>query len=128
MPKVEPSFILYALLLEPGGCLRAHITLFELVEPEKKKKKETIPLLPRGLHKRPATLRDPGSAVGDTLKPLVDGCLVSSEHQLAKESDIVCRLLVKLKRVLLPGGMRGQHPCPNHQWYTCAVQLTMPLV
>ena len=37
MPNVEPSFVLYALLLEPGGCLRAHITLFELVEPEKKK-------------------------------------------------------------------------------------------
>ena len=38
MPNVEPSFVLYALLLEPGGCLRAHITLFELVEPEEKKK------------------------------------------------------------------------------------------
>ena len=38
MPNVEPSFVLYALLLEPGGCLRAHITLFELVEPEQKKK------------------------------------------------------------------------------------------
>ena len=37
MPNVEPSFVLYALLLEPGGCLRAHITLFELVEPEGKK-------------------------------------------------------------------------------------------
>ena len=37
MPNVEHSFVLYALLLEPGGCLRAHITLFELVEPEKKK-------------------------------------------------------------------------------------------
>ena len=38
MPNVEHSFVLYALLLEPGGCLRAHITLFELVEPEGKKK------------------------------------------------------------------------------------------
>ena len=38
MPNVEPSFVLYALLLEPGGCLRAHITLFELVEPGEKKK------------------------------------------------------------------------------------------
>ena len=38
MPNVEPSFVLYALLLEPGGCLRARITLFELVEPEQKKK------------------------------------------------------------------------------------------
>ena len=38
MPNVEHSFVLYALLLEPGGCLRAHITLFELVEPEKKKR------------------------------------------------------------------------------------------
>ena len=37
MPNVEHSFVLYALLLEPGGCLRAHIPLFELVEPEKKK-------------------------------------------------------------------------------------------
>ena len=35
MPNVEPLFVLYALLLEPGGCLRAHITLFELVEPRK---------------------------------------------------------------------------------------------
>ena len=33
------KFVLYALLLEPGGCLRAHITLFKLVEPEGKKKK-----------------------------------------------------------------------------------------
>ena len=40
MPNVGHSFVLYALLLEPGGCLRAHITLFELVEPEKKKKKK----------------------------------------------------------------------------------------
>ena len=38
MPNVEHSFVLYALLLEPGGCLRAHITLFELVEPEEKKR------------------------------------------------------------------------------------------
>ena len=30
--------MLYAILLERGGCLRAHITLFELVEPEQKKK------------------------------------------------------------------------------------------
>ena len=37
MPNVEPSFVLYALLLEPGGCLRAHITLFELVEAGEKK-------------------------------------------------------------------------------------------
>ena len=37
MLNVEPSFVLYALLLEPGGCLRARITLFELVEPRKKK-------------------------------------------------------------------------------------------
>jgi hypothetical protein len=42
MPNVEPSFVLYALLLEPGGCLRAHITLFELVEPEGKKKKQPV--------------------------------------------------------------------------------------
>ena len=39
MPNVEHLFVLYALLLEPGGCLRAHITLFELVEPEGKKKR-----------------------------------------------------------------------------------------
>ena len=37
MLNVEPSFVLYALLLEPGGCLRARITLFELVEPGQKK-------------------------------------------------------------------------------------------
>jgi hypothetical protein len=43
MPNVEHSFVLYALLLEPGGCLRAHITLFELVEPEKKKKSIVTP-------------------------------------------------------------------------------------
>ena len=41
MPNVEPSFVLYALLLEPGGCVRAHITLFELVEPEEEKKKSS---------------------------------------------------------------------------------------
>ena len=40
MPNVEHSFVLYALLLEPGGCLRAHITLFELVEPQKKNEKK----------------------------------------------------------------------------------------
>jgi len=38
---VEPSFVLYALLLQPGGCLRARIALFELVEPEQKKKRTT---------------------------------------------------------------------------------------
>ena len=38
MINVEPSFVLYALLLDPGCCLRAHIILIELVEPEKKKK------------------------------------------------------------------------------------------
>ena len=37
MTNVEPSFVLYALLLDPGCCLRAHIILIELVEPEKKK-------------------------------------------------------------------------------------------
>ena len=37
MTNVEPSFVLYALLLDPGCCLRAHITLIELVEPGKKK-------------------------------------------------------------------------------------------
>ena len=36
------------------------------------------------------------------------------EHHLATESDIVCRLLVKRKRVPSPGGMRGKHPCPNY--------------
>ena len=36
MTNVEPSFVLYALLLDPGCCLRAHITLIELVEPEEK--------------------------------------------------------------------------------------------
>ena len=35
---LEPSFVLYALLLDPGCCLRAHIILIELVEPERKKK------------------------------------------------------------------------------------------
>ena len=40
MPNVEHSFVLYALLLEPGGCPRVHITLFELVEPGPKKKKK----------------------------------------------------------------------------------------
>ena len=38
MTNVEPSFVLYALLLHPGCCLRAHIILIELVEPEGKKK------------------------------------------------------------------------------------------
>ena len=48
MPNVEPSFLLYALLLEPGGCLRAHITLFELVEPEGKKKEGIAGVLSPG--------------------------------------------------------------------------------
>ena len=34
---MEPSFVLCALLLDPGCCLRAHIILIELVEPEEKK-------------------------------------------------------------------------------------------
>ena len=38
--NVEPSFVLYALLLDPGCCLRAHIILVELVEPEGKKKEK----------------------------------------------------------------------------------------
>ena len=49
MPNVEYSFVLYALLLEPGGCLRAHITLFELVEPEEEKKKQWGPPGRQGL-------------------------------------------------------------------------------
>ena len=36
MINLEPSFVLYALLLDPCCCLRAHIILIELVEPEKK--------------------------------------------------------------------------------------------
>ena len=40
MINVEPSFVLYALLLDPGCCLRAHITLFGLVEPGEKKKQK----------------------------------------------------------------------------------------
>ena len=52
MPNVEHSFVLYALLLEPGGCLRAHITLFELVEPEEKKYGLSL----RGSLKRSATI------------------------------------------------------------------------
>ena len=38
MANVEPSFVLYALLLDPGCCLRAHFVLIELVEPGQKKK------------------------------------------------------------------------------------------
>ena len=37
---VEPSFVLYALLLDPGCCLRAHTVLnriFGVVELDKKK-------------------------------------------------------------------------------------------
>ena len=37
MINVEPSFVLYALLLDPGCCLRAHIALIEPVEPGEKK-------------------------------------------------------------------------------------------
>ena len=40
MINVEPSFVLYALLLDPDCCLRAHIILIELVEPEGKKRKK----------------------------------------------------------------------------------------
>ena len=38
MTNVEPSFVLYALLLDPGCCLRAHIILIKLVEPGGKKR------------------------------------------------------------------------------------------
>ena len=38
MINVEPSFVLYALLLDPSCCLRAHIILIKLVELEGKKK------------------------------------------------------------------------------------------
>ena len=37
MMHVEPSFVLYALRLDPGCCLRAHTVLSGTVEPEKKK-------------------------------------------------------------------------------------------
>ena len=37
MTNAEPSFVLYALLLDPGCCLRAHFVLIELVEPGQKK-------------------------------------------------------------------------------------------
>jgi hypothetical protein len=43
MTNVEPSFVLYALLLDPGCCLRAHIVLIELIEPEKKKERKKEP-------------------------------------------------------------------------------------
>ena len=36
MLNVEPSFVLYALLLEPGGWLRARITSLNLLSLEKK--------------------------------------------------------------------------------------------
>ena len=36
MTNVEPSFVLYALFLDLGCCLRAYIILIELVEPGKK--------------------------------------------------------------------------------------------
>ena len=42
MINVEPSFVLYALLLDPGCCLRAHIILMKLVEPEGKKKIDAV--------------------------------------------------------------------------------------
>ena len=38
MINVEPSFVLYALLLDPGCCLRAHIIPIGIVEPEEKEK------------------------------------------------------------------------------------------
>ena len=38
MINMEPSFVLYAPLLDPGCCLRAHIILIELVEPGEKKR------------------------------------------------------------------------------------------
>ena len=43
MMHVEPSFVLYALLLDPGCCLRAHTVLIEPVEPvELGPKKEAV--------------------------------------------------------------------------------------
>ena len=38
-------YVLYALLLDPGCCLRAHIILIELVEPEEKKINNGIALV-----------------------------------------------------------------------------------
>ena len=43
MMHVEPSFVLYALLLDPGCCLRAHIILSEIVGLVKQKKYKRQP-------------------------------------------------------------------------------------
>ena len=46
MMHVEPSFVLYALLLDPGCCLRARTALIEPVEPvEPEGKKMKLQLL-----------------------------------------------------------------------------------
>ena len=41
MMHVEPSFVLYALLLDPGCCLRAHTVLSGTVEPVNKQQSNT---------------------------------------------------------------------------------------
>ena len=43
MMHAEPSFALYALLLDPGCCLRAHTVLSGTVDPERKKKTDGLP-------------------------------------------------------------------------------------
>ena len=40
MKHVEPSFVLYALHLGLGGCVRAHIVLHKTVEPVRAKKRK----------------------------------------------------------------------------------------
>ena len=42
MMHVEPSFVLYALLLDPGCCLRAHTVLIDTVEPAEPEKRSPM--------------------------------------------------------------------------------------
>ena len=46
MISVEPSFVLYALHLGLGGCLRAHALLCRIVEPPRKEKRDATNEVP----------------------------------------------------------------------------------
>ena len=63
MMHVEPSFVLYALLLDPGCCLRAHTVLSGTVELLSQKKKKDMPDVVQA-----ETLKQPRSPNFDTLQ------------------------------------------------------------
>ena len=111
MPNVEHSFVLYALLLEPGGCLRAHITLFELVEPEKKKAIIVAIVVPADwifaeslerlqISRNPRNIR---WAEGDII------CRAAKRKDMWEWKELECFGLAVLSLLLEPGGGLRAH-------------------